>query len=113
MPVASSSITTTPMLLVATLVITSPEMYSETDRGEENRFKKLRDQTSSRKAVETPCMMRVQKSHNSTPPSSVGTKSIPPALTELRYRVMKPHSTMSMATHVTMGNRRTGLPRIK
>jgi hypothetical protein len=58
-------------------------------------------------------MMRVQKSHNSTPPNRVGTKSMPLPLTLLRYRVMKPHSTISMATHDTMGNRRTGLPRIK
>ena len=31
-----------------------------------------------------PCMMRVQKSHSSTPPNSVGTKSMPPPLTLLR-----------------------------
>jgi hypothetical protein len=84
MPVASSNITMTPMMLVTTLVITSPAMYSAIDRGEANRFKKLRDQTSSRNAVVMPCMMRVQKSHNNTPPSSVGTKSMPPPLTVLR-----------------------------
>jgi hypothetical protein len=56
-------------------------------------------------------MMRVQKSQSSTPPSKVGTKSIPRPLTSLRYRVMNPHSTISMATHVTIGNIRTGLPR--
>ena len=47
-------------------MITSPVMYSEIDSGEENRLRKLRDQTSSRNAVLTPCMMRVQKSHSST-----------------------------------------------
>ena len=83
-PVAKSSITTTPTLLVNTLVITSPAMYSEIDRGEANRFKKFRDQTSSRNAVLTPCIMRVQKSHNSTPPNKVGTKSMPLPLTLLR-----------------------------
>ena len=72
------------MMLVSTLVITSPVMYSEIDSGEANRFKKLRDQTSSRNAVVTPCMMRVQKSHSSTPPSSVGTKSMPLPLTVFR-----------------------------
>lgn len=83
-PVACATITITPMMLVSTLVITSPEMYSAMESGEENGFCKLRDQTSSRKAVDTPCMMRAQKSHSNTPPKSVGTQSMPPLLTELR-----------------------------
>ena len=113
MPVASSTMTTTPMLLVTTLVMTSPAMYSAIESGEANRLRKFLDHTSSRKAVETACMMRVEKSHSSTAPNSAGTKSTPPPLILLRYRVMKPHNIMSMATHVTMGASRTGLPRIK
>jgi hypothetical protein len=66
------------------LVITSPTIYSRTDSGEEKRFKKLRDHTSSRNAVLTPCMMRSQKSQSSTAPSSVGTKLTPLPLTLLR-----------------------------
>ena len=76
--------TMSPTQLVSTLVMTSPVMYSEIERGEENRFRKLRDHTSSRNAVLTPCMMRVQKSHRSTPPNSVGTKLTPLPLTVLR-----------------------------
>ena len=109
--VARPNITMRPTQLVMTLVSTNPRMYSEIDSGEANRLRKLRDQTSSRKAVLTPCMMRVQKSQSRTPPNSVGTKFTPLPLTELRYRVMNPHRTMSIATQVTMGNTRTGLPR--
>ncbi len=66
------------------LVITRPVMYSAFESGVAKRLRKLRDQTSSRNAVVTPCMMRVKKSHISTAPSSVGTKSTPDALTEFK-----------------------------
>jgi hypothetical protein len=75
---------TSPRLLVSMLVIMSPERYSAIDSGEENRFRKLRDHTSSRKAVLTPCIMRSLKSHSSTAPSSVGTKLTPLPLTVFR-----------------------------
>ena len=40
-------------------------------------FRKLRDQTSSKNAVVTPCITRMKKSHSSTAPSSAGTKLKP------------------------------------
>jgi hypothetical protein len=55
-------------------VSTRPVTYSEIDSGVANKLRKFRDQTSSRKAVVTPCMMRVKKSQNSTAPSRLGTK---------------------------------------
>src|ERR1700677_1159453 len=100
-----------PRLEVMMLVSTSPATYSEIDSGEEKRLRKLRDQTSYRKAVPTPCMTRSQKSQRRTAPKSVGTKFTPLPLTVLRYRVMKPHRTMSMVTQTTEPNSRTGLPR--
>lgn len=74
-------------------------------------FRKLRDHTSSKNAVVTPIITRTRKSQSSTAPSSDGTKLKPDAATELRYLVMNPHSTMSMATQANSGNTRAGLPR--
>ena len=47
--------------------------------GVAKKLRKLRDQTSSKKAMVTPCMTRVRKSHSSTAPSSAGTKLKPAA----------------------------------
>src|SRR6266498_964796 len=88
----SASITASPIALVATLASTSPATYSGMDSGEANRLRKLRDQTSSKKAIDTPCMARVKKSQSSTAPSRSGTKSTPAPLTVLSHRVMKPQS---------------------
>jgi hypothetical protein len=76
-------------------------------------LRKLRDHTSSKNAVVTPSMTRPKKSHSSTAPSSVETKLKPGSATVARYLVMKPHSRMSTATHMTSGNRRAGLPRMR
>ena len=83
-PSATISIMTSPRLEVMMLVSTSPVTYSEIDSGEEKRLRRLRDQTSSRNAVPTPCITRSQKSQRSTAPSSVGTKLTPLPLTVLR-----------------------------
>ena len=61
----------------------------------------------------TPCMTRVKKSQRRIAPRSIGTKSNPGEAIVLRYRVMNPHSTMSIATHAKIGNTRTGLPRMR
>ena len=53
---------------------TRPAMYSEIDSGVAKMLRKLRDQTSSKKAIVTPCITRMKKSHNSTAPSNAGTK---------------------------------------
>ena len=45
--------------------------------GVAKKLRKLRDQTSSKKAMVTPCITRVRKSHSSTAPSSAGTKLKP------------------------------------
>ena len=70
--VASTSITTSPTALVAMLESTSPVRYSEIDSGVAKMLRKLRDQTSSKNAIVTPCITRVKKSHSSTAPSSTG-----------------------------------------
>ena len=88
-------------------------MYSDMESGVAKIFKKLRDHTSSKKAVVTPCMTRMKKSHSSTAPSRAGTKLNPEEATVLRYRVMNPHSTISTVTHANSGIARTGLPRYK
>ena len=107
------SITESPIALVATLDSTRPPRYSEIDSGVANRFRKFRDQTSSRNVVVTPYMTRVKKSQNSTAPSSTGTKLGPAEVIALRYLVMNPHSTMSIAAHTNTGSRRAGLLRIR
>ena len=83
------------------------------ESGVANTFRKLRDQTSSKKAVVTPCITRIKKSHSSTAPSSEGTKLNPDPLTEFRYLVINPQVTMSMATQANSGRTRAGLPCIK
>ncbi len=105
--------TINPNRLVTTLEPTSPARYSEMSMGVEKKFRKLRDQTSSKNAVVTPCITREKKSHSNTAPNRVGTKLNPAALTELRYLVMKPHSTTSIATQANSGRMRTGLPRYR
>ena len=92
---------------------TRPVTYSEMRSGVAKMLRKLRDQTSSKNAMVTPCMTRVKKSQKSTAPSSVGTKLKPDDVTVFRYRVMKPHSTMSMATQANSGTTRRRLPRIR
>jgi hypothetical protein len=62
------------MRLVAKLVDRSPAMYSDMVIGVAKTLRKLRDQTSSKNAVVTPCMTRVMKSQKRTAPSSAGTK---------------------------------------
>src|SRR5262245_23594537 len=81
---ASTSTTASATELVAMLLATSPVTYSEIESGVANRFRKLRDQTSSRKVVVTPCITREKKSHKSTAPSSAGTKSKVAFATEFR-----------------------------
>ncbi len=54
-------------------VATRPVRYSEMRSGVAKMLRKLRDQTSSKKAMVTPCITRVRKSQSSTPPSSAGT----------------------------------------
>ena len=65
-------------------MVTSPARYSEIRRGVAKKLRKLRDQTSSKKAMVTPCITRVRKSHSSTAPSSAGTKLKPAWLTWFR-----------------------------
>jgi hypothetical protein len=74
-------------------------------------LRKLRAQTSSRNAIETPCMTRIRKSHNRTAPRSAGTKLMPEGATVSRYFDMKPQSVMSMTTHTKSGRSRARLPR--
>jgi hypothetical protein len=62
----------------------SPIRYSEISSGEANTLMKLRDQTSSKNAMVTPCITRVKKSQNSTAPSRLATKLTPVAVTEFR-----------------------------
>ncbi len=103
--------TMSPRRLVQMPVRTSPARYSPMRMGLANRFRKLRDQTSSKKAMVTPCISRARKSHSSTAPSSAGTKLTRPPATPFSQRVMKPHSTMSIAAQANRGTTRTGLPR--
>ena len=44
----------------------------------------MRDQTSSKNAIVTPCITRVKKSQSSTAPSSIGTKLNPGAVTRVQ-----------------------------
>ena len=81
--------------------------------GDAKMFRKLRDQTSSKNAIVTPCITRVKKSQNSTAPSRTGTKSKPGDAIVFRYFVMKPHNTMSTATQMKSGSTREMLPRIR
>ena len=83
------------------------------ESGVANMFRKLRDQTSSKNVIVTPCMTRMKKSQKRTAPSREDTKLSPDEVTEFRYLVMNPHKTMSMATQTNIGNTREGLPRIK
>ena len=108
-PDASNSITTKPMILVSMLDETSPARYSDIDSGEANILRKLRDQTSSKKAMVTPCITRVRKFHNNTAPSRLGTKSYPVEVKLLRYLVMNPHRIISTATHANKGMMRATL----
>src|SRR3546814_20924104 len=73
-----------PTMLVMTLVSTRPLMYSAIVSGDANTLRKFRDHTSSKNAVVTPCITRLKKSHSSTAPSSVGTKSMPDGPTLFR-----------------------------
>jgi len=103
--------TARPTALVIMLDTTRPPRYSLKDRGVENRLTKLRAQTSSKNAVLTPYMTRLQKSQSSTAPSRTGTKSKVAPATPFRYRAMYPHNTMSMATQMKSGTTRVRLPR--
>ena len=111
--VAKTNITISPTELVAMAVSTRPLRYSEIDSGEAKMFRKLRDHTSSKNAMVTPCMTREKKSHSRTAPSSAGTKLKPAEVTVLRYLVMNPHSSMSMVTHTTGDNTRERFPRMR
>src|ERR1700722_11026642 len=104
---------TRPTELVAMLESTSPLIYSEIESGVAKTFKKLRDQTSSKNVMVTPCITRMKKSHSSTAPSSDGTKLNPDPLTAFRYLVMNPQVTMSIATQAKSGNTRAARPCIR
>ena len=73
-----------PIVLVAMLEATRPTRYSAIDSGVANRFRKLRDHTSSRNAVVTPCITREKKSQSSTAPSSDAMKFSPARDTSFR-----------------------------
>ena len=94
--------------LVMMLEDTRPARYSLIEIGEPKTFRKFLVQTSSKKAIVTPNITLVKKSHIRTAPSSTGTKSKPAAVTELRYFVMKPHRMMSIATQTTSDSTRVG-----
>ena len=49
------------------------------DSGVAKMFRKLRDQTSSKNVVVTPCMTRTRKSQSRTAPRMAGTKLMPDA----------------------------------
>src|SRR5476649_2238176 len=102
-----------PTMLLQTLQSTSPAIYSDTERGVANILRKLRDQTSSKKAIVTPCMTRVKKSHKRTAPRKTGTKLKPEPETLFRYFVMKPQRIMSIATQRKSGETREKLPRMR
>ena len=76
-------------------------------------FRKLRDQTSSKNAIVTPCITRVKKSHSRTAPSNAGTKLNPGEATVFRYLLMNPHRTISIAIHANSERIRAGLLRSK
>ena len=65
-------------------VSTRPVRYSEISSGVANTLMKLRDQTSSKNAMVTPCMTRVKKSQNSTAPSRLEMKLMPVEATLFR-----------------------------
>ncbi len=98
---------------LAMLESTKPPRYSGIESGVAKMLRKLRDHTSSKNAVVTPCITRTKKSHSNTAPSSDGTKLKPDPLTAFRYFVMKPQVIMSIATQANIGSTRAGLPRIK
>src|SRR5439155_4153785 len=85
MALARKSMTMSPTELVPMLETTRPPTYSEIASGVANKFKKLRDHTSSINAIVTPCITRVKKSQRRTAPSSTGTKSNPAELTAFKY----------------------------
>ena len=101
---------TSPTELVIMLDRTRPVTYSPMVMGLPKMLRKLRDQTSSKKAIVTPCITRTKKSHRSTAPSRAGTKLKPGYATVLRYRLMKPHRTMSIAIQVNSETIRAALP---
>src|SRR6185369_9137717 len=113
MPVARITMTASPIKLVRMLESTSPARYSGIDSGVANKFRKLRDHTSSKNAIVTPCITRVRKSHSRTAPSIAGTKLKPAEETAFKYLVMKPHNTMSTPTHAKSGSTREKLPRMR
>ena len=104
---------TTPTRLVAMLDTSRPVTYSGTLIGLANTFRKLRDHTSSKNDVVTPCITRDMKSQNSTAPSSAGTKRYCDCVTDSRNLVINPQSTMSIATHTNNGTNRAALPRYR
>jgi hypothetical protein len=102
-----------PTILVAILDSISPAIYSDIKSGVANILMKLRDQTSSKNAIVTPCIMRMKKSHKRTAPRRAGTKLNPDEATVLRYLVRNPQSTISTAAHTKSGKNREKLPHIK
>ena len=77
--VASTSITTSPPRLVTMLESTSPPRYSEMDSGVAKMFRKLRDHTSSKNAMVTPCITRDEKIPQQHRAQQRGTKLKPRA----------------------------------
>ena len=111
--VARMSMITNPTELVAMLESTRPLRYSEMESGVAKIFRKLRDHTSSKKAIVTPCMTRIEKSQRRTAPRRTGTKLKPAEVTALRYLVMNPQSTMSTETQTKSGSTRERLLRMR
>jgi hypothetical protein len=56
-------------------------------------------------------MMRIRKSHRRTAPRRAGMKLKPAEATLFKYRLMKPHRTISIPTQANNGTTRAGLPR--
>jgi len=108
--VATKTITRTPIMLVTILERISPPTYSDIRIGVAKILRKFRDQTSSKNAIVTPCMIRMKKSHKRTAPRSTGTKLNPPDTTVLRYLVKNPQRTISTATQANSGNMREVFP---
>ena len=107
------SMITSPTRLVAMLESTNPLRYSEMERGVAKIFRKLRDHTSSKKAIVTPCMTRMEKSQRRTAPRRIGIKLKSDGVMALRYLVMNPQSTMSTETQTNNGNTRERLLRMR
>ena len=99
--------------LVTMLERISPLTYSDIRSGVAKMLRKLRDQTSSKNAIVTPCIMRIKKSQKRIAPRSTGTKSTPCEATVLRYLVRNPHRIISTAIHAKSGKTREKLPRIR